>query len=439
MDKIKVLYQENKKEIFFVMFMILVFLLLVFTIPFNKGPDELDRYKIAQYIFNHNELPNGTHPEVRIGQWGTSYAFSPFLSYMVSAVFMNIMSIFTTNSRMLLYAARMAEVVFSTITVIFTIKIANELFEKEDRWMFIVLVCTLPMFCFISAYINCDALALMSTAIVIYAWIIGLKNKWDRSSVLYLIVGLSICVLSYKNAYGYLLLSIFLYIFELYKADKQGRQKLLVIGSIVFFSVLVLAGWFYLRNYIIYDGDILGTKTNRALGELYARSDLKFSNRMTPYKQGYSITYMLFEMKWLEVTLRSFVGAFGYMEIWLNDIFYSLYKIYFLLGIIGILVYVFKNKKFYLKINVLNILFALSCLIVLALSIYYSYMSDFQPQGRYLLPMLIPLCYFVTKGLVTMLNCYLYKYKRTIVVIFTYCSIYCLVYTVYTYFISVYL
>ena len=32
------------------------------------------------------------------------------------------------------------------------------------------------------------------------------------------------------------------------------------------------------------------------------------------------------------------------------------------------------------------------------LNAYYSYSSDFQPQGRYSMPMLIPLMYFVTKG-----------------------------------------
>lgn len=31
------------------------------------------------------------------------------------------------------------------------------------------------------------------------------------------------------------------------------------------------------------------------------------------------------------------------------------------------------------------------------LNAYYSYSSDFQPQGRYSMPMLIPLMYFVTK------------------------------------------
>jgi hypothetical protein len=32
------------------------------------------------------------------------------------------------------------------------------------------------------------------------------------------------------------------------------------------------------------------------------------------------------------------------------------------------------------------------------LSFYYSYTMDYQPQGRYLMPMLLPLMYYVVKG-----------------------------------------
>ena len=41
---------------------------------------------------------------------------------------------------------------------------------------------------------------------------------------------------------------------------------------------------------------------------------------------------------------------------------------------------------------------ALFCLITVSLSIYYSYTWDYQPQGRYILPVLIPLMFLVTSG-----------------------------------------
>ena len=40
----------------------------------------------------------------------------------------------------------------------------------------------------------------------------------------------------------------------------------------------------------------------------------------------------------------------------------------------------------------------LSVLIPMGLCIYYSYTSDYQPQGRYIMPMLIPFMYYTALG-----------------------------------------
>ena len=42
----------------------------------------------------------------------------------------------------------------------------------------------------------------------------------------------------------------------------------------------------------------------------------------------------------------------------------------------------------------------ISAIIPNMLNVWYSYSSDYQPQGRYSMPMLIPLMYFVAKGLI---------------------------------------
>ena len=42
---------------------------------------------------------------------------------------------------------------------------------------------------------------------------------------------------------------------------------------------------------------------------------------------------------------------------------------------------------------------ALAVIIPAALALYYSYTFDFQPQGRYYLPMVIPFIYFLTIGI----------------------------------------
>ena len=63
-------------------------------LPLDAGPDEKMRYDIPMYIYEHGRLPHGGDPSIRNPIWGTSYAFLPILSYIISALFMKIMSIF---------------------------------------------------------------------------------------------------------------------------------------------------------------------------------------------------------------------------------------------------------------------------------------------------------------------------------------------------------
>ena len=56
----------------------------------------------------------------------------------------------------------------------------------------------------------------------------------------------------------------------------------------------------------------------------------------------------------------------------------------------------------------------LTMIIPVALSIYYSYTSDFQPQGRYIMSLLIPLMLFTTIGIETILR-WIFKDKTAAV------------------------
>ena len=169
----------------------------------------------------------------------------------------------------------------------------------------------------------------------------------------------------------------------------------------VFAVSFLIAGWWFIRNYIIYDGDILGRSTARYYAEMFAVESLKPSNRMTPLKLGYTLKYMLIDLNWIKLTCRSFFGVFGRMTIFLNDKIYYIYYTIFLSGLFGTFIKNrTRNKKFYL----LYLCMITMCIITIGISIYYSFTSDMQPQGRYCFPMLIPLCYLITLGLDNIFN-----------------------------------
>ena len=111
---------------------------------------------------------------------------------------------------------------------------------------------------------------------------------------------------------------------------------------------------------------------------------------------------MIFKYSWLDTTLRSFIGIFGYNSIVMS---YKIYNIYFLVWLISIIGCIIQFKKLFIYNKkeknkyILNYIFVLSIIIPILLSIIYSYMSDFQPQGRYIVGIIVPFTYFVVSGI----------------------------------------
>ena len=142
------------------------------------------RYLVADYIYsNHGALPRGDDSAIRNATWGISYAYYPILSYMISAAFMGVASIFGASGIALLRAARMADVLFVTCAVYFLVKASGKLFPREKfsgevRGLFTALAGFMPQAIFLGTYVNTDSLALMSAALILYAWASYLREDW---------------------------------------------------------------------------------------------------------------------------------------------------------------------------------------------------------------------------------------------------------------------
>ena len=397
MKKIK----EKHLKIIYIIIITSIVITFAICMPPNSGPDEVMKMDICKYIAEYNKLPHGGEDAVRDATWGISYGFTPILSYIFGGIFIKITSIFTQDLHTLYVSARLVSCICYLIMGIFVIKIGDKLFKnKYYKWIFITLVTTLPQVVFLGSYINNDALALMSIAIIVYAWILGMKNKWKIKTCVMLAIGIGLCALSYYNAYGYILTSAILFIvfYLIYKFDIKEMLRKGILITIITFAV---CGWWFIRSYIIYDGDFLGMATTDRYAEQYAIEELKPSNRSTPQNTGMSLYTMLISEKWIYSTIKSFIAIFGGMEIGMPFYVYAFFLLMFLLGFIGYILQVTKKK--YLKNldknkKLLEFAFIFNIFLPPALSFYYSYFSDFQPQGRYIMPMLIPFMYFVTLG-----------------------------------------
>ena len=424
MDKILEICKKNKKIVMAIFLISLFCYYLIWTVsqPYNSCPDEKMKWDICKYIAEHNSIPDGRDESIRDSAWGISYAFQPILTYMICAVFVKIASIFTTQQFALVVAARLVSTISMTLTIYFVIKIANKLFKDKGiyKYLFIVFIAFQPITAFLASYINNDSTAILAISIIIYLWILGLESNWKTKHCILLGGAVGFCALTYYNAYGYILCSVLICLSSavLNKMDaKEIAKKALIVASVAF----AVAGWWFVRNAIIYDGDILGTKTQNEYGDKYALEQYKPSVRKTPENSNESIWHMLDEDAWANTTAKSFVGIFGYHSILMSNKIYYSYLGLWLIGGLGCLLK-FKDLFIYKKEEkskyILNYIFVIAIIIPILLSIIYSYTSDFQPQGRYIMGIIIPFMYFVVNGIQTMLEKFIKSEKiRNIIII----------------------
>lgn len=424
MDKILEICKKHKKIIMTIFLIGLFCYYLIWTVsqPYNSCPDEGMKWDICKYIAENNSIPDGRDESIRDSIWGISYAFQPILTYMICAVFVKIASIFTTQQFALVVAARLVSTISMTLTIYFVIKIANKLFKDKGiyKYLFIVFIAFQPITAFLASYINNDSTAILAISIIIYLWILGLESNWKTKHCILLGGAVGFCALTYYNAYGYILCSVLICLSSavLNKMDaKEIAKKALIVASVAF----AVAGWWFVRNAIIYDGDILGTKTQNEYGDKYALEQYKPSVRKTPENSNESIWHMLDEDAWANTTAKSFVGIFGYHSILMSNKIYYSYLGLWLIGGLGCLLK-FKDLFIYKKEEkskyILNYIFVIAIIIPILLSIIYSYTSDFQPQGRYIMGIIIPFVYFVVNGIQTMLEKFIKSEKiRNIIII----------------------
>lgn len=424
MDKILEICKKNKKIIMAIFLIGLFGYYLIWTVsqPYNSCPDEKMKWDICKYIAEHNSIPDGRDESIRDSIWGISYAFQPILTYMICAVFVKIASIFTTQQFVLVVAARLVSTISMTLTIYFVIKIANKLFKDKGiyKYLFIVFIAFQPITAFLASYINNDSTAILAISMIIYLWILGLESNWKIKHCILLGGAVGFCALTYYNAYGYILCSVLICLSSAVlnkMGTKEIAKKALIVASVAF----AVAGWWFVRNAIIYDGDILGTKTQNEYGNKYALEQYKPSLRKTPENSNESIWHMLDEDAWANTTAKSFVGIFGYHSILMSNKIYYSYLGLWLIGGLGCLLK-FKDLFIYKKEEkskyILNYIFVIAIIIPILLSIIYSYTSDFQPQGRYIMGIIIPFVYFVVNGIQTMLEKFIKSEKiRNIIII----------------------
>lgn len=368
-------------------------------------PDEHARFLVPYYISQTGRIPTGFEEAVRIPSYGFSYALYNAFPYIVQGYVMWIVEQFTDSALALLYAARFVNVASGLCMAVVVYKLAGRVFaDTKMKFVFAFSVMYLPMNIFIHTYINTDSFCLTSTAMMVYAWVCAYKDGYNKKNVAWLCAGIILCALSYYNAYGFIVSSILIFLaFFLCKKDDKWNydfKGMLRVGIPICVVVLLGIGWWFIRSAILYDGDFIGIATRQKMMEMYAEDYVNPLNAVTYKSRGYTLWQMIQETGYFDGMFVSFIAAFGSVSIIGNIWMYRMFKLFFYVGIAGFLLIRSKEK---VEKRPRYIVFHLSMLLSIALpfilTIHYAYTLDFQNQGRYILPIIVPLMIYVVRGI----------------------------------------
>ncbi|MDE6064866.1 MAG: hypothetical protein K2G20_09850, partial [Lachnospiraceae bacterium] len=267
-----------------------------------------------------------------------------------------------------------------------------------------------PQVMFIFTYVNCDAFAYMSCAIMVSAVVSGLKESWTVKNYVTLSLGIAIWALSYYNAYGMVLGSIIVFLVSFFYRKENGKtgfaiKDCLRIGFTIAGIVIVLAGWWFIRSAVLNDGDFLGFAANRRSAELYAVDSFKPSVKETLRNTGNPIYCLALNYDYRYMLTQSFFGRFGNMDLPAPNYVLRGFKIILFVGILGLLLP--NRRKAFTGARRAGFFAGMfvAALTPLLLAYWYAYASDYQAQGRYLLPGLIPMLSILFMGIQNIADC----------------------------------
>lgn len=412
----------SAKEYLLVLLVLCVCLTGALLLPISQCPDEPGRRLISDWIIRTGTLPTGDEPATQLmlwadlnapvltvrddsgyNGWGFSYALRPYLSSIVGAAVERIALCFTDSPRILLAASRMCSVLSVTFCCFFCLRLGHRLFDKQGAAaLFAALVCFLPQVQFLGMYQNNDSLSLCAVSMMLYYLIEGFDLGWPVRSCVGLGISFSLGLLAYYSVYGWLLMGA-LYFASAVLSDSEalGKKRLFFNRLILIIGICVLlAGWFFIRNACLHNGDFFGIASEK-VSRAHMQEQGYVLYRYICYRdEGLSITQFLrlTNYEWLRMTVESFIGVFGYMLIYLPKIQYGIYYTVFF-GAIILFFIILLHQKVVRRDKLLMLMMLFSGIITVFLHFWQSYARDYQPQGRYIITLILPLAFMLVYGL----------------------------------------
>ncbi len=396
------------------------------VIPFNHAPDEAMHFNLALYIARHHILPvldaslGFVHTYCVLGGCIDTYATSAPGGAVVAALFIaathllggvpyqdyalhaGVFAPVVTAANPFVVAARLASAFDVGIYAFFLSRITDALLtDRYARWTARALGVCIPQVTFIGAYVNDDAFSLAAGGAMFYVIVLTVRDGMRPRRVLLYGVALAALLLAKLN---YDLLTLALVpgvVFSVVRDWRTGTRWTPLRDAALSGGVgAMIGGWWFVRNAVLY-GDPTGLlATMRALD----RVSPGYSRTRPLIMQHLNVGDMVARAPWIDLSYRSFWGMFDYMSVALPASAYAAFGVLTALGLAGVLIAVCRVAiRRPLRVcawqALLWVLSAGLIVTAVAFSLWSSLVKDWEPQGRYLFPALIPFVLLVAVSL----------------------------------------
>lgn len=372
----------------------------------DGGPDETARLLVPKAMLCGDLLPSGYNP-VTIMNWpeypysgNYSYAFYPqLLGAYVTALFMFVARVLGAAPVWQLVAARLSSAAWGVVGAYFVGRTVRECLGGEDDGFAygaaaMVLVGFWPQYAFLSAYVNNDVVGAAGVAMLVCALVLGIRHGWATRRCALLAAGIVVCALGYLNTYGFILAAIVVFIHSSLVQPNRSKAAAWRSIGLTALACAVCTFPFFIVNIVRY-GDVIGSRVfeEQHLAWVAQGND----PLMRPYDESFWSLILL--DPFVSITLRSFVGTFGYMFVSAPDVVRCLCWLMLLLGTGAFLgAEWFRRQCASSRWRVLVVALLVAAVITVALHVWRTLNADYQAQGRYVIAILIPWCVVATMG-----------------------------------------
>jgi len=261
--------QDKTKKIHWIWLLLAVFiakeLVWAYVTPPWQAPDELGHYGYIESLaegelplLGETKIPKKIELTVNDPTFVRAYEPGEGLNYIAqhpplyyALLLPFYLCLQQNNPAVALFILRCIGILLGAVTLFFTYKIVQKTLPQKT-WLQIAIVsgiAFLPMFSYTIAVLNNDNLVAALSAILIYFLVNQNQEKIEWSLTVGLLFGFA--ALTKYTALTLVFGIIFVQLLQFFQTKSSTLKKKIFINTVVIFATaFVIAGWWYIRNYI---------------------------------------------------------------------------------------------------------------------------------------------------------------------------------------------